>query len=70
MDLNELLRKQKELQEKIQNDFIDKTKDNVDFLQEKVNRDDYVLTQHEKDTIRAIYVIIQDITKTFIGGER
>lgn len=73
MDLNELMKRQKELNEKLQNDFIDKIKSDVDFLKEKYERQDYVPTQHEKQVIgeitNAMYDIVRYILNKAVKGE-
>lgn len=63
MNLQELIKRQKELKDKMQNEFIDKLLDDVEFFLEKANRKDYELTEHEKIVFNKIYTIINNMNK-------
>ena len=48
MTNEEMKKRLQELQEKTQNDFIDKLNERVDYLLEKSNKKKYVPTEHER----------------------
>ena len=63
MDAKELERLQKELQDKMQNEFIDKLADMVDNYLDKVNKRGYEMTAHEVATFEKVYKQIDYIDK-------
>lgn len=65
MTIEELMQAQKELNQKQQNDFIDKLADMVDNFVAKSNRKDYEPTDHERERFRQIHSNINDIIKRF-----
>ena len=65
MTKEEVMRKLRESQEQIQNEFIDKILDSVEFLLEKANRRDYKPTDHEREQFGKIYIIIKNMNNWF-----
>lgn len=65
MTKEELMKRLRENQEKIQNEFIDKILDSVEFLLEKANRRDYKATEHEREQFGKIYTIIVNMNNWF-----
>ena len=63
MTREELQKKMKETQDKMQNDFIDKLYDEIEYLLEKFNRKDYEPTEHEREVFNKIHIIINNINK-------
>lgn len=58
MTLEEMQKRMKELEDKQQNDFIDKLSDMIDHFIEKVSKKDYEPTPHEKKVFFQIYTNI------------
>ena len=65
MTKEELLKQLRANQEQIQNEFIDKILDSVEFLLEKANRRDYKPTDHEREQFGKIYAIITNMNNWF-----
>lgn len=65
MTKEEVLKRLRENQEQIQNEFIDKILDSVEFLLEKANRRDYEPTDHEREQFAKIYTIITNMNNWF-----
>lgn len=65
MTKEEVVKRLRESQEQIQNEFIDKILDSVEFLLEKANRRDYEPTDHEREQFGKIYTIITNMNNWF-----
>ena len=65
MTKEELLKRLRANQEQIQNEFIDKILDSIEFLLEKANRRDYKPTNHEREQFSKIYNIINNMIRWF-----
>ena len=65
MTKEELKRQLRANQEQIQNEFIDKILDSVEFLLEKANRRDYKPTDYEREQFGKIYTIITNMNNWF-----
>ena len=65
MDIEELKKRMKETQDKMQNEFIDKVYDELKHLNEKASRKDYEPTEHEKEVFGNIATIIAYMMKWF-----
>ena len=65
MTKEEIMKRLRESQEQIQNEFIDKILDSVEFLLEKANRKDYEPTEHERQQFGKIYTIITNMNNWF-----
>ena len=65
MTKEELQKLIRENNEKIQNQFIDKILDDVQFLCEKANRKDYEPTEYERTKFYEIYIIVNNMMKWF-----
>ena len=65
MTKEEIKRQLRENQEKMQNEFIDKILDSVEFLLEKANRRDYKPTDYEREQFGKIYNIINNMVRWF-----
>ena len=63
--LEELLKAQKELNDKIQNEFIDGLVDKVEILLERANKKGYEPTEHERECFSRIYKIIVNMNQWF-----
>lgn len=63
MNAQELALRQKELQDKMQNEFIDKLADMVDNYLDKVNKRGYEMTLHEVAMFEKIWMKIDYIDK-------
>lgn len=65
MNLEELKQKQKEIEEKMQNEFINKLYNDIEHLINKAIRKDYQPTVHEKEVLNKIHCMINDLVKWF-----
>lgn len=65
MTKEEIMKRLRESQEQIQNEFIDKILDSVELLLEKANRRDYEPTEHERQQFGKIYTIITNMNNWF-----
>lgn len=65
MEKEELKQRMRELDEKVQNDFIDKILEDIVFLSEKAIRKDYKPTLHELEVIEYISNYVDGIKKFF-----
>lgn len=65
MTKEELQKRMKEHQEQMQNEFIDKLLEQVEWLNEKANRKDYETTAHEKVVLNKICSIINNMKTWF-----
>lgn len=65
MDIKELQETLKQVNEKIQNEFIDRIYNDVEFLCEKANKKSYEPTLHEKMTFDKIATIIENMRNWF-----
>lgn len=61
----ELQQRMRELDEKAQNQFIDKIYNDIEWLCEKANRSDYVATEYEMQVFSKIYNIVVNMDKWF-----
>lgn len=61
MTYDELQQQLKAKYELIQNQFIDKLYEQIIWLADKINLDNYIITAHEKDTIEKIENAIKTI---------
>lgn len=61
LDVQALRKSLRKTQEKIQNDFINRIYDDVQFLGEKADRESYEPTAHERETVAKIAEIINSI---------
>ena len=61
-ELQQAIRKNQEI---IQNQFINKILDDVQFLCEKANRKDYEPTEYERTKLYEIYIIVNNMMKWF-----
>ena len=64
-ELEKMALQLKELKEKSQNEFIDKLKNDVEWLCEKANKKEYQATEHEKQVFNSIRTIINDMNNWF-----
>lgn len=65
MTKEEVMRRLRESQEQIQNEFIDKVLDSVQLLLEKANCRDYKPTDYEREQFGKIYTIISNMNNWF-----
>lgn len=65
MDLQALQAEMKKTSDKMQNDFIDKLKNDVEWFCEKANKKDYQPTEHERIMFNEISNIIDNMKKWF-----
>lgn len=65
MNIKELQSEMKKTSDKMQNDFIDKLKNDIDWLCEKSNKRDYEPTEHERNIFNQIVTIINNMRKWF-----
>lgn len=69
MNAEELKEEMRKVQEKMQNEFIDKLLDSITWLSEKVNEKDYEPTSHEREVFSQIINIIvtNNMIDRFLG---
>lgn len=65
MTKEELEKRMKEQKEKMQNEFIDKLLEQVEWLNEKANRKDYETTTHEQEVLSKICSIVNNMKTWF-----
>ena len=65
MTKEDVMKRLRERQEQIQNEFIDKVLDSVQLLLEKANCRDYKPTDHEREQFGKIYTIISNMNNWF-----
>ena len=65
MTKEDVMKRLRESEEHIQNDFIDKVLDSVQLLLEKANCRDYKPTDHEREQFGKIYTIIVNMSNWF-----
>ena len=64
-DLQKMQLELKRVNDKTQNDFINKLKNDIDWLCEKANQKGYEPTEHERVIFNEISIIIDNMKKWF-----